>query len=100
LEESSKTPVHLFNQHFKDKYKLSTENQGMPVLDDKQEFANEEMEENEDNEDEDLQIVEEEDEVAASNPEFKDWISSLKANTSGLKVLLKLTEFIDNSNEE
>lgn len=33
--------------------------------------------------------------MAANDPDFKLWLGNLRANTSALKVILKLTEFID-----
>ena len=44
-------------------------------------------------------IIDDEDKLAAQ-PEFKDWLSTCNANTSALKVLLKLTEFVDGSKDE
>jgi hypothetical protein len=55
---------------------------------------------NEDSEEiEEIDEVEDEDKIA-KNPEFKEWISTCHANTSALKVLLKLTEFVDGNKDE
>ena len=48
----------------------------------------------------DMEIIEEEDPIAASDPDFKLWLGNLKANTSALKVILKLTEFIDGDSND
>jgi hypothetical protein len=44
-------------------------------------------------------IIGDEDKIA-SEPEFREWQANCLANTSALKVILKLTEFVDGSKEE